>query len=103
MMAALPGIEGQDMVLTAGGNPLTFTIPARVEDWGLELAEPTILVADDDEQVLDLITVKLETAGFHAITSDNGSTALRMIQDEQPDMVILDVVMPGLDGLFKDW
>jgi hypothetical protein len=41
------------MVLTDAASPLTFTIPARVEDWGLELAEPTILVADDDEQMLD--------------------------------------------------
>jgi DNA-binding response OmpR family regulator len=70
-----------------------------VDYWALGLAAPIILVADDDEQTRDLITVKLETAGFHAITADNGSTALEMIQSEQPGMVILDVVMPGLESV----
>ncbi|NMO56624.1 response regulator [Actinoplanes sp. TBRC 11911] len=78
---------------------LTFTSPAPLDYWALGLAEPTILVADDDEQTRDVIAVKLQAAGFHAITTDNGRSALRMIQSEQPDMVILDVVMPGMDGL----
>jgi two-component system phosphate regulon response regulator PhoB/two-component system alkaline phosphatase synthesis response regulator PhoP len=77
----------------------TLAYPAPVVDWPFDTAEPTILVADDDDEVRDLVAVKLSMAGYHAITADNGSTALHMVQNEQPDMVILDVVMPGMDGL----
>jgi two-component system phosphate regulon response regulator PhoB/two-component system alkaline phosphatase synthesis response regulator PhoP len=73
--------------------------PAPVADWASDLAEPTILVADDDDEVRDLVAFKLNAAGYHAITADNGSSALTIVQRDQPDMVILDVAMPGLDGL----
>lgn len=63
------------------------------------LAEPTILVAEDDENIRHLIAAKLAAAGYHAITADDGSAALDLVRREQPDMVILDVVMPGMDGL----
>ncbi len=73
--------------------------PAPVADWCADLAEPTVLVADDDEMVLEVITHKLVAAGYRVITADNGTSALRQIVTEHPDMVILDVSMPGLDGL----
>jgi two-component system phosphate regulon response regulator PhoB/two-component system alkaline phosphatase synthesis response regulator PhoP len=73
--------------------------PVPIADWAADLAEPTILVADDDDDVRDLVAVKLNAAGYHAITADNGSSALTIVQRDQPDMVILDVAMPGLDGL----
>ncbi len=79
--------------------PPSMGRPAPVDDWALDIAEPTILVADDDEMIRDLLVVKLAAAGYHPITADNGATALRMVQQEQPDMVILDVVMPDMDGL----
>jgi two-component system phosphate regulon response regulator PhoB/two-component system alkaline phosphatase synthesis response regulator PhoP len=82
----------------------TFTVPslsmvAPVADWATDAAEPTILVADDDDTVRDLVSFKLAAAGYHTITADNGSTALTLVHRELPDMVILDVAMPGLDGL----
>ncbi|MBM2622655.1 response regulator [Actinoplanes sp. LDG1-06] len=73
--------------------------PAPVADWVTDLAEPTILVADDDEDVRELVTSKLVAAGYRVITADDGASALRQVVTEQPDMVILDVSMPGLDGL----
>ncbi|WP_245664970.1 response regulator transcription factor [Actinoplanes subtropicus] len=78
-----------------------FTMPSLspVADWATRLTEPTILIADDDETVRDLVAFKLAAAGYHAITAEDGSSALDLIHREQPDMVILDVVMPGLDGL----
>jgi DNA-binding response OmpR family regulator len=82
----------------------TFVAPERgdpvpVADWCADLAEPTILVADDDEAVRELVTHKLVAAGYRVVTADNGASALRMVVTEQPDMIILDVSMPGLDGL----
>ena len=76
-----------------------LSLVAPVADWALDVTEPTILIADDDDTVRDLVAFKLAAAGYHAITADNGSTALSLVHREQPDMVILDVAMPGLDGL----
>ena len=92
------------MSVVAPSTVRTITTPslslaAPVPDWALELAEPTILIADDDDSVRDLVAFKLNAAGYHAITADNGSTALDLVHREHPDMVILDVGMPGLDGL----
>ncbi len=73
--------------------------PVPVADWCTDLADPTVLVADDDEAVRELVTHKLVAAGYRVVTADNGASALRMVVTEQPDMIILDVSMPGLDGL----
>jgi DNA-binding response OmpR family regulator len=76
------------------------TMPyAAIADWTVGLTEPTIVVAEDDEIIRDLIAYKLETAGFRAVTTGDGSTALDLVHTVQPDMVILDVSMPVLDGL----
>ncbi|GAA0475382.1 hypothetical protein Ade02nite_41480 [Paractinoplanes deccanensis] len=61
--------------------------------------DPVVLVADDDEDVRDLMTFKLERAGFRVIAADNGATALDLVRSSRPDAVILDIDMPGLDGL----
>jgi DNA-binding response OmpR family regulator len=92
------------VVVAAPSDLPSLTLPTRpmvapVPDWATELSEPTILVADDDDDVRDLVAFKLNAAGYHAITADNGSMALDLVHREQPDMVILDVAMPGLDGL----
>ena len=92
------------MVVAAASAVPTFAMPslslvAPVAGWATHVAEPTILVADDDETVRDLVAFKLAAAGYHAITAGDGSVALDLIRSEQPDMVILDVAMPGLDGL----
>jgi len=59
---------------------------------------PTILVADDDDDIRDLITFKLQTAGYRVLATDNGDSALHIIETRLPDAVILDVGMPGMDG-----
>ena len=92
------------MVVAAASTVPTFTMPSLslvspVAEWATGVAEPTILIADDDETVRDLVAVKLGAAGYHAITAEDGSAALDLIHRERPDMVILDVVMPGMDGL----
>jgi two-component system phosphate regulon response regulator PhoB/two-component system alkaline phosphatase synthesis response regulator PhoP len=77
----------------------SLSLVSPVADWAIEVAEPTILVADDDDTVRDLVAFKLAAAGYRTITADNGSAALNLVHRELPDMVILDVAMPGLDGL----
>ena len=59
---------------------------------------PVILVADDDEDILTLVAVRLELAGYEVIKARSGDEALRMALDHSPDLAVLDVMMPGLDG-----
>ena len=60
--------------------------------------KPLILVVDDDPGILKLVTLNLELEGYQVMTAGDGKTALQLIENEQPTLVILDVMMPGLDG-----
>ena len=58
----------------------------------------SILVADDDPQLLQLITRNLEWEGYAVVTVRDGQQALEQVQEHTPDLVLLDVRMPELDG-----
>ncbi len=57
-----------------------------------------ILVADDDKQITRLVQSYLEKAGFAVLTAYDGENALRIIRHERPDLVVLDLMLPGKDG-----
>lgn len=57
-----------------------------------------ILVVDDDPDVLDLLRLMLEAEGFSPITAADGRAGLGLIRSERPDVVLLDLMMPVLDG-----
>src|SRR6266705_5219885 len=59
---------------------------------------PTILVVDDDAHIREVIIFALEKAGFRTIEAADGQQALERFAREAPDLVILDIVMPELDG-----
>ncbi len=59
---------------------------------------PTVLVADDDPRILQLLRVFLEKEGYHVLTAGNGSDAIRIAQEEVPDIILVDVMMPQMDG-----
>jgi len=58
-----------------------------------------ILVVDDDRNNLKMLSFLLGEEGYEVVTADNGLTALHLVDSEHPDLVILDVMMPQLDGL----
>ena len=58
-----------------------------------------ILIADDDRDILDLVAFKLSAAGHELITATDGATALTEARRAVPDIVVLDVAMPGMSGL----
>lgn len=58
----------------------------------------TIIAADDDPQILRLITRSLEIDGFHILPAKDGEEVLAMIEAQIPDLVLLDVMMPKMDG-----
>jgi len=57
-----------------------------------------ILVVDDDTGLLTLLQLGLEREGFTVVTADNGKDGLRRAYETRPDVVILDIAMPGMDG-----
>lgn len=57
-----------------------------------------ILLVDDDQTLLELLADHLRTAGYDPITAHSGSEGLDLFYRESPDLVVLDVMMPGLDG-----
>src|SRR5204862_5088986 len=59
---------------------------------------PTILVVDDDAHIREVIIFALEKAGFRTIEAADGQQALERFAREAPDLVVLDIVMPELDG-----
>ncbi|MHB8066892.1 MAG: response regulator [Desulfobaccales bacterium] len=59
----------------------------------------TILVADDEEAIRHLISEELIDEGYRVLTASNAREALKMVETEPLDLVILDIRMPGMDGL----
>lgn len=57
-----------------------------------------ILVVEDDVTLRTMLKLRLERAGYHVHTADDGADALRQVEQELPDLVLLDVIMPKLDG-----
>lgn len=58
-----------------------------------------VLVADDEERILNLLRSKLKASGYEVLTASNGVEALEQAQPEEADLVVLDIVMPKMDGL----
>jgi DNA-binding response OmpR family regulator len=59
----------------------------------------TILVVDDEQPLADLVSGYLRADGYHVITAADGPAAIEAAQQMRPDLVILDVMLPGLDGI----
>jgi len=58
-----------------------------------------ILIVEDEQEIAQLIQLSLEKEGFSCRISRDGTSALRMFQEQAPDLIILDLMIPGLDGL----
>ncbi len=60
---------------------------------------PTVLIADDDRKIIDMLRRTLAYEGYHVVTAADGYEALATAREHRPDLVILDWMLPGLDGL----
>lgn len=58
-----------------------------------------VLVVDDEESILTLIKFHLEKAGLTVITAEEGKKALEKVKEEKPDLIVLDIMLPGMDGI----
>lgn len=63
-----------------------------------DLPTPLVLAADDDPLIRELIQFRLERSGYAVVTAADGDEALRLARDRLPDLIVLDVMMPGRDG-----
>jgi len=61
--------------------------------------EPLVLAVDDEAGILRLIKLELTAQGFRVITAASGEEALQLAEEQRPDIILLDVVMPGMSGL----
>jgi two-component system OmpR family response regulator len=61
--------------------------------------EKTILLVDDDPNILQVAGFAVAKAGYRTVTAKNGKQALELFHAEQPDLIVLDIVMPELDGV----
>ncbi len=58
----------------------------------------TVLVVDDETDILELVAFNLERQQFHVLTADNGISAVQIAREKLPDMIVLDLMLPGMDG-----
>jgi DNA-binding response OmpR family regulator len=60
--------------------------------------QPVVLAADDDEDILQLIVFRLERSGYTVLQARDGAEALELARSSHPDLAVLDVMMPKMDG-----
>jgi two-component system, OmpR family, alkaline phosphatase synthesis response regulator PhoP len=63
------------------------------------LPKKTILVVDDEQDLLDLIEYNLKKEGYNVLLAENGEQGLKLAKELHPDLVLLDIMMPVMDGL----
>ena len=63
------------------------------------MSEQLVLVADDDDDILLLVTTRLQRDGFEVVSASSGDRALALARERKPALAVLDIGMPGLDGL----
>jgi len=63
------------------------------------MAEATILVVEDEDDIRDLLAFTLAREGFAVLQADNGPVALEQARNKHPDLILLDLMLPGMDGL----
>jgi two-component system KDP operon response regulator KdpE len=61
--------------------------------------QPLVLVADDEPRITKLVSLALNSEGFRVVTASGGEEALQKAEEVRPDIVLLDIVMPGMDGI----
>ena len=62
------------------------------------MAKKKILVVDDEPQLLEMVQIRLEAANYEVITAADGQEGLEKARNEKPDLIVLDLMLPKLDG-----
>ena len=63
------------------------------------MAKPKIIIVEDDPDILELLHFNLEKEGYQTFRTENGEQAVILAQKQSPDLILLDLLLPGIDGL----
>ncbi|MBI4260982.1 MAG: response regulator transcription factor [Actinobacteria bacterium] len=63
------------------------------------VTEATVLVVDDEEAIAEAVRARLESEGFRVLVAGDGPRAIELARTDRPDLVVLDLMLPGMDGL----
>jgi two-component system phosphate regulon response regulator PhoB len=77
----------------------TNTDTATALKGSLQMKKETILVVDDEEDIVELVGYNLQREGFQVETATSGERALDRVRQQPPDLIVLDLMLPGMDGL----
>jgi DNA-binding response OmpR family regulator len=98
----LSGSDAPGPVKQAGisfSGDMAHEVSDRIKLAEVKTMPKTVLVVDDEERLTSLVKTYLEQAGFRAVTARDGHEALFLARQEKPDLIVLDVMMPEMDGL----
>ncbi|MBR3152497.1 MAG: response regulator transcription factor [Clostridia bacterium] len=70
-----------------------------MEELGFDINQKTILVVDDEESIVELLVYNLEKEGYKTLQANDGATAVEIATKERPDLILLDVMLPNMDGI----
>lgn len=87
-----PSLREEDIVDFFYGEPEFESNTTRT------VLNKKILIVDDEPDLISILGRRLSMAGYDVVTAVDGFEALRLVEEERPDLVILDVLMPGMDG-----
>src|SRR5213079_135774 len=76
---------------SGGAQPRTTTMTC--------VSEQTVLVVDDEEAIAEAVRARLESEGYRVVVALDGPEAIEAHREHQPDLVVLDLMLPGMDGL----
>jgi len=63
------------------------------------MSKPTVLIIEDDPDLQELLEYNVSSAGFLTLTSEDGERGLALAKERQPELIILDIMLPGMDGI----
>ena len=63
------------------------------------MSEETVLVVDDEEAIAEAVRARLESEGYEVLVAHDGPQAIKACEEHHPDLVVLDLMLPGMDGL----
>jgi DNA-binding response OmpR family regulator len=73
--------------------------PATTPGYDAQVTQQTILVVDDEEAIAEAVRARLENEGYRVLVAHDGPQALAVAAEEHPQLVVLDLMLPGMDGL----
>lgn len=81
--------------------PLPAATTSGVEDMTNRVGHKmnTVLVVEDNEDIRRMLIILLESEGFHVLEAASGGDALKVVKDGRPDVILMDLALPGIDGL----